>query len=227
MVGGTLIVSAVSVTVGRILHPAGDAAGITSAQWGWSHLLWLAGLLTGMIGVTALYLRQRAQLGRLGFAEPQPRGWGWPAVRGGLLRGDHRTRAADVNSDWHNRMVRPRELRCSAGCASVKVVQRVSGIDAESVEQLRGGVRWLERQERSQEMSLVDPAGTFILGTLGGVVQDVFRARGERRSSACLDGKGLVQRSDIETDRGERGTIEFGQGRAGTVKIGGQRLRGE
>ena len=107
------------------------------------------------------------------------------------------------------------------------MVQSVSSIDAEGVEQLRGGVRWLERQERSQQMPLVDPAGTFVVGTLGGVVQDVFRARGERRSSARLDGNGLVQRSGVETDHGERGTIELGQGCTGTVKIGGQRLRGE
>jgi hypothetical protein len=62
-----LIVSAVSVTLGRILHPAVDAAGITSPQWGVSHILWLIGLLTGMVGLVGLYLRQRKDVGVLGF----------------------------------------------------------------------------------------------------------------------------------------------------------------
>jgi hypothetical protein len=61
-----LVVSALSVTVGRIIHPTVDAAGLTSPLWGWSHVLWLAGLVTGMAGVTGLYLRHRAKLGRLG-----------------------------------------------------------------------------------------------------------------------------------------------------------------
>jgi hypothetical protein len=61
-----LIVSAVSVTLGRILHPAVDSAGLTSPLWGLSHFLWLVGLLTGMVGVVGLYLWQRKAVGVLG-----------------------------------------------------------------------------------------------------------------------------------------------------------------
>jgi hypothetical protein len=62
-----LLVSAVAVTVGRLLHPALDHTGMTSAAWAPAHWLWLIGLVTGMAGVTGLYLRQRDQLGLLGF----------------------------------------------------------------------------------------------------------------------------------------------------------------
>jgi hypothetical protein len=62
-----LIVSAVAVTVGRLLHPPLDHAGMTSSAWAPAHWLWLVGLVTGMAGVTGLYLRQRAQVGLLGF----------------------------------------------------------------------------------------------------------------------------------------------------------------
>lgn len=62
-----LMVSAVSVTIGRLLHPALDHVGMTSAVWAPAHWLWLTGLLTGMGGITGLYLRQRVQVGRLGF----------------------------------------------------------------------------------------------------------------------------------------------------------------
>ncbi|MGH8946695.1 MAG: hypothetical protein ACRDVL_11160 [Acidimicrobiia bacterium] len=62
-----LVVSAITVTAGRILHPSSDAAGLSSTLWGPSHISWLVGLLTGMIGVTGLYLRQRIEVGRLGF----------------------------------------------------------------------------------------------------------------------------------------------------------------
>lgn len=62
-----VLVSAVAVTGGRILHPALDHAGMTSAAWAPAHWLWLAGLLTGMAGVVGLYLRQRERLGLLGF----------------------------------------------------------------------------------------------------------------------------------------------------------------
>jgi hypothetical protein len=61
------MVSAVSVTIGRLLHPALDHVGMTSAVWAPAHWLWLTGLLTGMGGITGLYLRQRVQVGRLGF----------------------------------------------------------------------------------------------------------------------------------------------------------------
>ncbi|MGH2385044.1 MAG: hypothetical protein ACRDGB_08360, partial [Candidatus Limnocylindria bacterium] len=62
-----LIVSAVAVTVGRLLHPALDHAGMTSAAWAPAHWLWLIGLLAGMAGVTGLCLRQREEVGMLGF----------------------------------------------------------------------------------------------------------------------------------------------------------------
>lgn len=62
-----LIVSAVTVTAGRLLHPSSDAAGLTSPLWAPSHISWLVGLLTGMFGLTGLYLRQRQEVGRLGF----------------------------------------------------------------------------------------------------------------------------------------------------------------
>lgn len=62
-----LIVSAVAVTVGRLLHPALDQAGMTSAAWAPAHWLWLIGLLAGMAGITGLYLRQREEVGMLGF----------------------------------------------------------------------------------------------------------------------------------------------------------------
>jgi hypothetical protein len=62
-----LIVSAVAVTVGRLLHPALDHAGMTSAAWAPAHWLWLIGLLAGMAGISGLYLRQREEVGMLGF----------------------------------------------------------------------------------------------------------------------------------------------------------------
>lgn len=62
-----LIVSAVAVTVGRLLHPALDHAGMTSAAWAPAHWLWLIGLLAGMPGITGLYLRQREEVGMLGI----------------------------------------------------------------------------------------------------------------------------------------------------------------
>ena len=62
-----VLFSAVMVTAGRILHPALDHAGMTSAAWAPAHWLWLAGLLSGMVGVVGLYLRQRERVGLLGF----------------------------------------------------------------------------------------------------------------------------------------------------------------
>ncbi|MDP8971013.1 MAG: hypothetical protein M3N52_11060 [Actinomycetota bacterium] len=62
-----LVVSAVAVTGGRVLHPALDRAGLTSAAWAPAHWLWLVGLLAGMIGTIGLYLRQHQRLGLLGF----------------------------------------------------------------------------------------------------------------------------------------------------------------
>jgi hypothetical protein len=62
-----LLISAVAVTVGRLLHPALDHAGMTSVAWAPAHWLWLIGLVTGMAGVTGLYLRQRGEVGLLGF----------------------------------------------------------------------------------------------------------------------------------------------------------------
>lgn len=62
-----LVLSAITVTAGRILHPSSDAAGLSSPLWGPSHILWLTGLLTGMIGLTGLYLRQRREVAVLGF----------------------------------------------------------------------------------------------------------------------------------------------------------------
>lgn len=62
-----LVVSAAAITVGRLLHPAVDHAGLTSGVWAPAHWLWLAGLLTGMVGVIGLYLRQRDRVGVLGF----------------------------------------------------------------------------------------------------------------------------------------------------------------
>jgi hypothetical protein len=62
-----LAVSAVTITVGRVLHPTVDHAGLTSAVWAPAHWLWLAGLLTGMVGVIGLYLRQRERIGVPGF----------------------------------------------------------------------------------------------------------------------------------------------------------------
>jgi hypothetical protein len=67
LAAAALIVSAVAVTAGRILHPPSDAVGLTSPLWGASHLLWLVGLLTGLVGVFGLYLRQREEVGWLGF----------------------------------------------------------------------------------------------------------------------------------------------------------------
>jgi hypothetical protein len=64
---GMLVVSAVTITGGRVLHPAVDHAGLTSAVWAPAHWLWLAGLLTGMVGVIGLYLRQRERIGVAGF----------------------------------------------------------------------------------------------------------------------------------------------------------------
>jgi hypothetical protein len=62
-----LVVSAVSVTIGRLLHPALDQHGMTSAAWAPAHWLWLIGLVAGMGGLIGLYLRQRLEVGRLGF----------------------------------------------------------------------------------------------------------------------------------------------------------------
>ena len=58
-----LIVAAVSLTLGRILHPTNDLAGWTSPLWGPSHVLWLVGLVTGMI-------EGRLRQGRLPYARP-------------------------------------------------------------------------------------------------------------------------------------------------------------
>ena len=62
-----LVGSAVTITIGRLLHPAVDHAGLTSDVWAPAHWLWFAGLLTGMVGVIGLYLRQRERIGVLGF----------------------------------------------------------------------------------------------------------------------------------------------------------------
>jgi hypothetical protein len=67
LAAAALIVAAVSLTFGRILHPADELAGWTSPLWGPSHVLWLVGLVTGMIGVVGLYLRQRQEVRLLGL----------------------------------------------------------------------------------------------------------------------------------------------------------------
>jgi hypothetical protein len=63
------MVTGVSLALGNILHPVHPfpAAGIASSQWAVAHFLWWLGGLGGMVGLTGLYLRQRGELGAIGF----------------------------------------------------------------------------------------------------------------------------------------------------------------
>lgn len=64
-----LAVTGVSLAAGLILHPMPPyGASIASSQWAISHVFWWIGGLAGMAGIAGLYLRQREDLGVLGFA---------------------------------------------------------------------------------------------------------------------------------------------------------------
>jgi hypothetical protein len=66
--GVSLIVTAVSLALGLILHPMPPfSASIATSQWAISHLLWWIGALAGIVGLAGLYLRQREDVGILGF----------------------------------------------------------------------------------------------------------------------------------------------------------------
>ena len=63
-----LVISGLSLALGMVLHPTqplGDH--IATTEWAMSHLLWWIGGMTGVLGLTGLYLRQRADVGVLGF----------------------------------------------------------------------------------------------------------------------------------------------------------------
>lgn len=63
-----LVVSGLSLALGMALHPTqplGDH--IATTEWVVSHLLWWIGGMTGVLGLAGLYLRQRADVGLLGF----------------------------------------------------------------------------------------------------------------------------------------------------------------
>jgi hypothetical protein len=62
-----IMLSGVSMTVGGAIHPPVDPASITTPRWAVAHTLWWIGTVTGMIGLTGLYLRQHGELGVLGF----------------------------------------------------------------------------------------------------------------------------------------------------------------
>jgi hypothetical protein len=63
-----LIISGGSLALGLILHPMPPyGASIATSRWAVSHLLWWFGGLTGIVGLTGLYLRQRKEVGVLGF----------------------------------------------------------------------------------------------------------------------------------------------------------------
>lgn len=64
-----LAVTGVSLAAGLILHPMPPyGASIASSQWAISHVFWWIGGFAGMAGIAGLYLRQREDLGVLGFA---------------------------------------------------------------------------------------------------------------------------------------------------------------
>ena len=63
-----LIVTAVSLALGLILHPLPPfGASIATSRWAISHLFWWVGGLAGMAGLAGLYLRRREEVGVLGF----------------------------------------------------------------------------------------------------------------------------------------------------------------
>lgn len=62
-----VILSAISMSVGGMLHPAVDPASITTPRWALAHVLWWIGAVLGLIGLVGLYLRQRREVGTLGF----------------------------------------------------------------------------------------------------------------------------------------------------------------
>ncbi len=62
-----MILSAASTVPGFLTHPAVEPAGMTSAAWQVSHLLLWVGAMTGVIGLSGLYLRQKTEFGRLGL----------------------------------------------------------------------------------------------------------------------------------------------------------------
>jgi hypothetical protein len=64
-----LAVSGLSLAAGMILHPVAlHSESVATFQWAASHVLWWLGTLTGSVGIAGLYLRQREQVGVLGFA---------------------------------------------------------------------------------------------------------------------------------------------------------------
>lgn len=64
-----LIISGVSLAVGLFLHPIQPLTGsIATSQWAVSHFFWWLGALSGIIGILGLYLRQRDEIGFLGFS---------------------------------------------------------------------------------------------------------------------------------------------------------------
>lgn len=63
-----LVLTGVSLALGVILHPTPPfSAHIATARWAASHFLWWLGGLAGVVGFLGLYLRQREDIGVLGF----------------------------------------------------------------------------------------------------------------------------------------------------------------
>jgi hypothetical protein len=63
-----LVVSGVSLAAGLVLHPMPPYdANVGTWHWAVSHFFWWAGALTGIAGLSGLYLRQREEVGVLGF----------------------------------------------------------------------------------------------------------------------------------------------------------------
>jgi hypothetical protein len=68
LAGVSLMVTAVSLAFGLSFHPMPPfSASIATTQWTISHLLWWIGGLMGTTGLAGLYLRQREEVGVLGF----------------------------------------------------------------------------------------------------------------------------------------------------------------
>lgn len=64
-----LAVTGLSLAIGVILHPRPPFSGsIATSQWAVSHFFWWLGAMAGIAGVAGLYLRQREEVGILGFA---------------------------------------------------------------------------------------------------------------------------------------------------------------
>jgi hypothetical protein len=63
-----LVVSGISLAIGLLLHPTPPyGSHVATTHWAVAHLFWWIGGLAGMAGISGLFLRQRADVGILGF----------------------------------------------------------------------------------------------------------------------------------------------------------------